>query len=271
MPIRYFIDLNCIPRETLGPEDLLAMVTRWERAQSIRRQFQEKYQVEDEARMKFRERVVSLEAPAEVREVTVARVREESQPLQEMAACCAGCPAALAVSPYSCVQQISLPIRPAAEEWLVENLAPSGTRAVSLFLEACESRGYASHSEVLANWRKANFLEADEPIRGERDGREVNSDEILTEMFLVGDIMPPHALGLLLHLDALETSDGRRGDELLGLIESVSSQASAESAPAIEFSTHVSQDDDPSVREIKQFLYALYIAFSLQSPLAIRL
>src|SRR5690606_37588432 len=139
----------------------------------------------------------------------------------------------------------------------VDQLPPAGSRALELFFDAASASGYGT-SPLLDNWRRAGFLEAREPEKAERAGLLVTSAQVLQELFLVGDLMPPHLLGVLLHLQALRASDGRECDELLALLENVDAQQSAENAPTIEFALSTNEDDETSVRELKQFLYAAY-------------
>ena len=270
MPIRYFIDLDCTPREELGRSGLLSMLARSDRAESIRQQFLEKYQVGDEKKMRFREKVTTADGEPEKREMSVADLKKETQPLDDLKHHCRGCPAALTGESYSCVGVISFPISEAAENWLVEQIPPSGSRSLELFLDACSRNNYGQ-SEMLKNWRKAGFFERSEPVQGERDGILVTSDQVLNELFFVGDLQPSHQLGVLIHLQALKASDGREGDELLDLIEGVDEKASAEESPMIDFALQPQEGSDATIRELIHFLFASFRAFSIQLPLGLRL
>ncbi|CAN5370070.1 hypothetical protein BH09SUM1_BH09SUM1_01850 [soil metagenome] len=269
MPIRYYVDLNCIPREELGAAYLLELIVTRERADAMRAKFIEKYQLDDESRMRFQEKKQAAQGADESRERSVAELRAETAALDEYAHHCAGCPAALAGSPYSCTQAIGLPISLAAQQWLLARLAPGGTRSLALFLEAANLHGYGK-APALVNWRKAGIMEGEKPPQEERGAVIVTADQILNEILLVGDVMPNHALGVLIHLQALAASDGRRGDDLLKLIEHVDETAVAGDAPSIDFDIAEDQADDESTRDMKLFLYAIFRAFSLQVPVAIR-
>lgn len=268
MPIRYYIDLPCQPREDLGPEELLRLTLLRERALSMRARFEEKG-LHDPAAMRFREQVVTTTGQ-ETRERTVAELESEFAVLTELEKWCVGCPAALIPEPFGCAWSVSLPISSAAQCWLVERLPDEETRGLELFREAAEALGYGN-ANALANWRRAGFVEGQEPPTIERGEYRPNADMILTELFLVGDLMPTHILGVLLHLRALRASDGREGDELITMIDTMTSQGSAEDAPTIDFAIEPSEEDDLSTRELKQFLASCYLALELQVPLAVRL
>ncbi len=270
MPIRYFIDLDCKPRQNLGSDVILSMVSRYERAETIKVQYQEKYKVTDENLMRFRETVNTPTGESEKKERTVAELKESCSPLWDHSRHCEGCPAALLPSAYSCIQPLSFPVSEKAENWLMKQLAPTGTRAVELFLDACSRSGYGDIPQ-LENWRKAGILESKEPVKEERSGILVTSNQILNELFFVGDIMPNHALGILIHLQLMISSEGDTGDDLLDILEGVDQSGSTENAPTIDFRLKPKKSDDECIREFKQFFLALFRAFSLQIPLAIRL
>jgi len=270
MPIRHYIDIDCPPRAAIGGEELVALLARWERAESIRAKFSEQYGTADESKMRFREKVTNAEGEVEKRELSVADLREECAALEEHAHHCRACPASLSGAPYSCTAAESFPISGAAEAWLVGQLPPAGSRALELFLDAALEHGYGENPRLIG-WRQAGFLESPEPTKADRAGLEVTSAQVIEELFLVGDLMPQHLLGVMLHLGAMRASDGRTGDELLALIENVDAAASAEEAPTIDFGIGPDPADDESTRELKQFLFAGFRAFSLQAPLAIRM
>ncbi len=270
MPIRYYVNLDCEPRRELGEEELLELLAKRERAQSVQARFREEHGLEDTARMRFREKTATPSGQRVTRETTVAEVLEECRPLGMHARHCESCPAALQGTAYSCTQSISIPISAEAEGWLVRQVAPEGSQAFALFRDAVERQGYGKGGRF-ANWRKGGFLKADRPVTEKRGEFILTSDQVLNALLLVGDIMPPHGLGVLVHLQALRSTEGHTGDELLALMEGVSQSGSAEDAPEIEFALSPEKGEDASITELKFFLYAVYRALSLEVPLALRL
>lgn len=271
MPIRYFIDLDCQPRETLGPESLIDLVSRREMAEAIAQQLEEKGSTAAPEQMAYEERRAGLEEKgAAPRQTTVAEVRRETRALEQLAHHCNGCPAALNGQPFSCHSRLNLPLSGTAEEWIGEQAAPQASEAFALLRDGRpDGRGQAVAR--LERWRQAGFLASPEPMVLSEDNPPVTTDDILRELLLVGDLMPAHALGVLLHLRALRSEDGREGDELLTMIARVNESGSAEDASPIQFALGPTDEDDPSVIQLKVLLFAAYIAFSLQAPLAIRL
>lgn len=270
MPIRYFIDLNCTPRESIGSDELVALLARWERAELVRGQFVEKYGEMEEEKMRFREKVVSDDGSPEKRERSVAGLRAECGKLWEYDQHCRGCPASVTETPYGCTAAVSFPISAAAEQWLVDTLAPAGSKALELFFDNASRLNFGS-APALEKWRSAGIFERDEPAKADRGGLLVSSDQVLHELFFLGDLQPPHILGVLLHLSALRTTDDREGDALVDMIQGVSEAGSAEEAPMIDFALMPEEGEDNGIRELKHFLFAAFRAFSLEVPLAIRM
>lgn len=271
MSIRHYIDLNCRPREELGPEDLLDLYLTWLRAERLAHAFRDRYGDDvEESKMQFEETVQRLGEDPIKRKSTVAELRERCAPLAESAHHCTGCPAAVDGNAFSCIHQVNFPVSQLAEHWLLQQLAPEGTRCFELFADAARSLEYGK-SPLLERWRAAGFFEAHQPISEQRGEASVTSDQLLHELFLVGDLMPQHALGVLLHFQALGTDDGREGDEVLQMIEAITDKQSAADAPSLTFAIEPSAEDDDSTRELKTFLFCLFRSFSLQVPLAVRL
>jgi hypothetical protein len=270
MPIRFDIDLPCQPREDLAPDQLSYLIGLVERASSVRERFTRETGEVDPARMRFRERVVSAAGGESTRERTVAELLAEAAPLEPLAFHCTNCPASVQGGAYGCSGAIELPLSAAAQCWLLERLGPDGSRSLELFRGAVEAHRYGE-APVLAAWRRAGFLEGETAPVTERGDFVANADMILAELLLVGDLMPNHLLGVLLHLNALRTSDGRGGDDFVAFVEQLGATESAEDAPSIEYTLLPEQGDDPSVADLKLFLFAAYTALSLQVTLRVRL
>jgi hypothetical protein len=90
--------------------------------------------------MRFRHRFTTLGGESDTRELSVAELRRECEPLWLYSQHCARCPAALEQHPYSCLQSIAFPISARAQAWLVGQLAPEGSRVFELFMEAASRK-----------------------------------------------------------------------------------------------------------------------------------
>ncbi|MDX2175691.1 MAG: hypothetical protein SF028_04385 [Candidatus Sumerlaeia bacterium] len=266
MGIRYYIDYPCVPREELGPEELERLVFLRDRAGKFARLFRETKGVEDEERMIVVLRRADGEEVAEARR-SVSSLREESAALVAYEEQCEGCPANVDEAPFGCHGVIAFPVSLAAEEWLAGRLAPEGTRARSLFDAGIEDHGYGSDPR-LAEWRRLGFIERPEPLAV---GEGATTDALLHELLLPGEIGPEHGLGLLLQLGALRLSDGTHGDAVAEHVaRAVEDPGSlGENAPGLEFAIDPYPMDDASIRDLKRFLFAVYMALSQECPVRV--
>lgn len=267
MSINYYIDLNCRPRETLGGPDLLDKLRRWIRALSVKQEFQQQQPGADESDMQFEETTTAEDGSQEKTVTSVAEVRTASADLEALSQHCTECPAALTNTPYSCIQALGFPISQAAEQWLLDSVADPESRSGAIMASALDA---LQSPAGLDGWRKAGLLEATTSLERVWGDRTIQGDQLFQMLFLAGDWMPNHTLGLLLGFQFLTTSDGRKGDDVLQLIAEVQGTGNAGDAPSLMFQTGVTKDSDPSIIALAQMLYAGYIAFSLQCPLAIR-
>ena len=84
----------------------------------------------------------------------------------------------------------------------------------------------------------------------------VNSDQVFEMTFLLGHIQPNHAGILLLFFNAIHRD--MEADEIMNI-----GTMPPELREQFDFRITVSAEDDPTTAEIKQFLYALYLAWQL--------
>lgn len=269
MAIRFFIDVDCPPRVTLGEDVLLHLIAENERAEILAAAYRARGE-SDPTRMAFTEQVSHEGSNPTPDRRTVAELHEETAPLQQFAQHCAGCPASLTGHAYGCTWSVAWPLGAVAEEWLLGLLPTDQPRTLELFLDAVARYGYGTHPQLLP-WRKSGLLERAEPLRRETSLGAVDSGMLVHALFLVGDLQPGHQLGLLLHLGLLESRDGRRGDALLEALEAADSEDTEAVPPELGFALPPGAPEDPGVRDLERFLFAIFAAFRLQAPLAIRL
>lgn len=271
MSVRFAISLDCEPRRELGPEGLFSRVLLREQALALRRQAQEADPGRADGDIRATLRSVGGDQP-EVVEGTIAEFLSDTADLGPLSAHCADCPASMDGHPYGCMANIAFPISAVAEEWITGQLAPFGSRAGALFRESALDRGWGTGTR-LPEWRRLGLLERESPVpmaMGE-GAPMLTSDALWHALFLLGEISPQHGLGLLLHLQAFSTEDGREGDAIVELFESITDSNSAEEAPMLEFNLLPVSGEDRSIYELKRFLFGVYLSFSLQTPLSVHL
>ena len=91
----------------------------------------------------------------------------------------------------------------------------------------------------------------------------INANQVFEMFFMVGDIIPNHAAILLLFYNAIDRSE-LEANEIMAL-----TPATEEIIEALPFLHQIMQSDDSSTADIKEFLQALYLAWSLNVNLKI--
>jgi hypothetical protein len=266
MSIKYWIDLGCEPRSEAGEDTLASLVFFRALRDDARRQFRLRG-IGDETRMRIRERLGHGE-DADDRVITVAELSARVAPLEALSFHCAGCPASIDGLEFGCISNVAFPISAKAEEWLA-GLAPAGSHRRMLLEEAIAEYGYGEGTRF-AEWRALGLLERGLAAHPEGGGP-AHSDAIMHMLFLFGEVTPQHALGVLMRLGGLRTTDGMAGDDVVRAIErAVSGDEPPDQMPQLEFALLPEAGDDASILEIRRFLYALFIALSLEARVAVR-
>ncbi len=166
--------------------------------------------------------------------------------------------------PFACVGVISAPLPALVEEWLVQRL-PEDIESVGGFLlrKAIGDFGYdGARARAL---RAAGRLAAPGPFErhyGPFFRRfVVGSEQILEELLCAGDIAPPHALAVLMHLSAIEVDGAvpvrmEDGDKLGALIEKPPERRARTRC-------NVTPDAaaDPSLQSVQSLISALWAGF----------
>ncbi len=267
MAIHYEIQAGCRPRNELGEEALAELVRKQLRIRLIESDLASRGIRIDEATTRLQERVVRPDGVIAERTVSMEELREEVQPLDEYRESCDGCPACLAQEPFACFGTIDFPISALAEEWLLSCVGQEGSQSRTLLLEAAENYRYGGATRF-DEWRRLGLLERAQPLVLEGGG--ASSDTLLHQMFLVGEVSPNHGLGILLQLDALDTSDGRSGDEVVEMLLQLVATGDASDAPDLRFARLPVEGEDRSILQLKRYLYALYTAFGLETMVRVQ-
>ncbi len=89
---------------------------------------------------------------------------------------------------------------------------------------------------------------------------DINADQVFEMTFLLGDINSNHAGVLLLFFNAIER--GMEADQIIKI-----GRLPLEERAKFAFLHKIDAQDDSTTAEIKQFLYALYVAWRLNVPL----
>jgi len=168
----------------------------------------------------------------------------------------------------ACIGVVSTPID---EKWLMERL-PAELESISgEVVKQAVAAGF--EGKRARELRASGKLEAPRPVERSWGGFfrkfTVTSDQLIEQMFCVGDIEPPQALAILVELGAVSV-DGRIPK---GLDEGTGLSELAEDVPARRKRTQctvtATPSDESSTAELKRFLRALHAAFCLDKKVLV--
>lgn len=199
-----------------------------------------------------------------------ARRLAEAEPPVGHRAECPSC--ALVDDEFACVGVVEAKLSAAAEEWLAERL-PVELESLAGLLLRQNLAETGNEGKTTRKLRELGFTEAPGPFSrhwGPFFRRyTVTTDQLLEEMFLVGHVQPPHALGILVHLGAIAV-DGEiltrpeDGPKLAEVFQNVESRRERTT-----FAISIAPDEGRSLRDLKRYLRALYATFVLDCELQV--
>ncbi len=274
MAIIYFLDHPCTPRKELGRNNLAGLFRDFVVCENIVAQLRaEQGELMSEDQMVFTREVQSADGEIKYETLNIPELRQRTAVLEPMAEHCAQCPVSMNGRAFGCVQSVSLPITKEAESWLADRIPAPDTLAGQMMKQATLKMGYGN-CETLDVWREGGFIHHPEgfaaPSWNNQEGAPT-TNQLLHAMLMVGDIVPTHALAILLFTGSLTTPQGGGGDEVIKRIEALQLDTEDEE-PALELQfVHPPEDDDePIIFEMKFFLMTCFKALTMGIPIAIR-
>ncbi len=172
----------------------------------------------------------------------------------------------------ACVGLVEPRISAWSEEWLAGRL-PTELESLpgKLLQKNLEESG--ARGEGGARLRELGLCEAPGPFTrhyGPFFRRyTVTTDQLLEELFLAGDVQPAHALGVLVHLGGVAIDGNLPLQDADGIKLSEVFQDVASRRERVLCTIDHDEDDDPSQRELKRYLRALYAAFVLDTEVRV--
>jgi hypothetical protein len=258
MAIDYVIDYDCVPKRTLGTDGILERLKGEERAHSIIELYRQHGDDRTPKEMGFEMVRTAADGSEETQIVIVQHLLDSAKELSPLEHYCDGCPANRTGDPFGCMGRISYPLSPFGEAWLLNRLPePTDTLVWLLLREGIMKFGYdGSTARGLREAGNTIFSER-RTIQRELGEITVNSDQVFEMTFLLGHIQPNHAAILLLFFGALDRSLFE-ADQIMRI-----GTMPLDEREEYDFQITISADDDQTTAELKQFLYALYLAWQL--------
>jgi len=265
MPIAYSVDLDCVPRQELGSARLASAVQSFYLAHRI----EETYRAAGEAdrsdsEKTFTERARQTGGTEDRTTRSLAELKTESAPLAALSSHCADCAASLSGQSFGCVQSIAFPIPRDVERWLLDQTGPPESATGQLLRVSVQQMGLGT-AGLIADWRKAGFIEAPYALRTEHanDPQPITGDAMFHAMFMSGDLSGTQLFSLLLFTRAIEPADGGDTDDLLRRVTEFQLSGGEGSLPEFRFCLAPEPGDAPGLIEMKTFLLAAFRAFSM--------
>ena len=196
------------------------------------------------------------------RGVTLQDLLEESRPLDEYAAYCERCPAALKRA-YACHRRIRYPIPEHVEAWLMARLPVSlACTAGALLVRGLGEFGWDGAPTAKLRAAGTTYFESRFAYGKRWEGPdngviEISSDQLFQMMFLVGNVAPTHSLMLALFTGVIPHD--------IDLHELKDQEGRARALAA----AHLPTEADPEVEQLAAFLRTLAIGARLDVPVLV--
>ena len=263
MAIDYIIDYPCPPKEKLGPEGIVERLKGQERAEVIIQLFRDNGDDRPPSQMGFEFTRATPDGEDENTVIIVQDLLDEAAELEPLAHHCQGCPANRTGKPFGCVGFIQYPITEAGEQWLLDRLPVPDEPLIWLLLRQ-GLREFKYDGETVAPLRaNANNYFESATVQSRLLGElSINANQIFEMIFAVGHIIPNHAALLLLFFNAIPRD--LEAQDIMNI-----TPASEDARTKHPFTIEFNSSDDRSVADFKQFLYALYLAWTLNVRLLI--
>jgi hypothetical protein len=258
MAIDYVIDYACVPKETLGTDGILERLKGRERAESVIQLFRKNSDNRPPSQMGFEFTRSTPDGQEETRVIVVQTLLDAAAQLTPLAHYCQGCPANAAARPFGCMNRIDYPISQRGEIWLLNQLPTPDEPLVWLLLrQGIEEFGYDGSSvNGLRGEGRPYFEETGQLARlmGEFN---ITTNQVFEMVFTLGHIQPSHAGVLLLFFNAVRRD--LDADAIMNI-----ARAPDDVHERYPFLLEAEDGDDRTVRQLKAFLHALYIAWTLE-------
>lgn len=261
MAIDYIIDYDCVPKQTLGAAGILERLKGRERAESIIQLYRQHGDDRSPKEMGFEMVRTAADGSEETQIIIVQHLLDSAEELRPLEHHCDGCPANRTGDPFGCMGKISYPLSPFGEAWLLNQLPePTETLVWLLLRQGIIDLNYDGSTVKPLRAAGTTHFSEQRTIQRVLGEITVDSDQVFEMTFLLGHIQPNHAGILLLFFNAIRRD--LETDEIMR-IGTMPPDQRAE----YDFRITVSASDDPTTAELKQFLYALYLAWQLNMRL----
>ncbi len=255
----HVIDYPCEAKDALTLDGLLGRLKGRDRAATIIQLYRDRGDSRPASQMGF-EMVRRLPDDSEERQVLIVQdLLDAASELTQWEPLCASCPANRAGVPFGCVGTVNYPISAYAERWLLDQLPGNSHPLPYMLLQrALSEMGYTGEHAVALRAQTSVFFESPDALVRDMEAMRVSGNQVFELLFLSGHIRPAHGSMLLQFFGAI--SQDLDADTIMRLPSPPSQDWIAETIP---FRLSHEASDDASVRSLKAFFGALYVAYCL--------
>lgn len=258
MAIDFVVDYDCVPKQTIDTAGILARLKGRARAGTIIKMFRANGDQRPPSEMGFEFTRTTLEGIEERQVIIVQDLLDQAATLDPLAHHCVGCPANALGGPFGCFGAIQYPFSKEGELWLLKQLpTPEEPMPWLLLRQTTREMGYTGQSVVPLRSGGTYFEDLNMYARGLGE-MQVSTNQTFEMLFMLGHIQPAQAGALLLFFNAI--ANNLEADKITVILgRSHSTEDLQERFP---FHMQPADDDDTTITELKQFFYALYLAWS---------
>ncbi len=263
MGIDYVVHYDCEPKRALTTAGLVGRLKGRERADTIIRLYREEGENRPPSEMAF-EMVRSAADGSEQREVIVVQdLLDAAEELKPWAHFCEGCPANRIGAPFGCIGTINYPLSLQGERWLLGQLPDHRHPLIFTLLQsAIREHGFSGMSGAGLRTQQGVFFEAAQTPERDLEAIRLDGNQVFELLFLAGPIAPAYASLLLQFFGAI--SQDLDADVMMQLSDPPSDDWIEARVP---FLLRHDDRDDATVAALKEFFWALYLAFRLRVAL----
>lgn len=265
MAIDHVIDLDCVPKQMLTTDGILARLKARDRAAAILKLYRDRGDQRPPSEMGFEMARRLPDGSEETRVIIVQEMLDQAAQLDPLAKHCEGCPANRSRQPFGCFGMIGYPISQAAELWLLKQLPDPDDPLIFLLLNKTMT-DFAFNDENVAAMRARPgiFFETGERFAKQLEDTQITTDQVFEMLFLTQTIQPAHGALLLAFFDAIP-----RDMDAAALMALTEGQPATSAGRDMPFLLKFEPPDDESITALKQFFEAMYVAFRLDMTLSL--
>ncbi|HRF94714.1 MAG TPA: hypothetical protein PLZ51_05965, partial [Aggregatilineales bacterium] len=257
MAIDHIINYDCVPKRTLSTEGILERVKGEQRANTIIGLFRKNGDDRPPSQMGFEFTRSTPDGEEETIVVVVQDLLDAAQDLITVEHHCQNCPANRTKKRFGCMGFIQYPITAQAERWLIERLPVPDEPLIWLLLRQ-GIKEFDYDGETIRPLRDNEGIYFENPFVIQRKLGEfaIESNQLFEMIFSVGSVTPNHGALLLLFLNAIPREV--EADDIMHIVP-----ATPEKIAKYPFLYKPDSADDVTIRELKELLHSLYIAWTL--------